>query len=373
MKDMLIIAKSLGGGGSEVALIEFLNHLDTSKYNITLLLMDHDNEYKYRLKSNITIKYISFENKYYHKLASMYSVYGKIIKKAKINKWSKIYDYIAKHSFKVKKHFDIAIDFYGYGSFTTAYLALNVGADKKAFWIHDEKMPWIKNVEKYFPSFNKIFCVSDSIKNKFDKLYPYEKDKAKVFYNILDISQIIEKSVEFIPKELYDENFNIVTVGRLTEQKGYDIAVRAASLLKKDKIKFCWYAIGEGKDRHKLEKLIHKNKLQNNFYLLGRKDNPYPYIKKCDLYIQPSRHEGYGLALLEARVLKKLIITSDIPATMEQVQNRINGLVTKLDPIDLEENIKEIYFNIVLQNTILSNLAKQKIDFNKELTKLDNI
>ena len=373
MKKMLVIAKSLGGGGSEVALVELLNHLDPQKFEVTLLLLDHDNEYKYRLKNHIAIKYIDFDNEYYHKLVSMYSFLGKAVKKIKFNSRVGLYDLVAKHCSKINEHFDIAIDFYGYGAFTTAYLALNVLADKKAFWLHDEKMPWLKNTEKYFPNVNKIFCVSKSIKKEFDNLYPNEQNKSEVFYNVLETLEIVKKSKEFNPEELDSKNFNIVTVGRLTEQKGYDISIKAASLLKRDGISFKWYGIGEGKDRKKLEKLINKEKLNNNFYLLGRKDNPYPYIKNCDIYVQPSRHEGYSIALTEARVLKKLIVTSDFPANKEQIENGINGIISQLDPVDLKEKIKKLYLDSVLKKKILKNLNSEKIDFDKDIKKLDSI
>lgn len=85
MKKLLVVAKSLGGGGSEVALIEFLNHLDRSKYDVTLLLLDNDTEYSYRLKKEIKIEYIKFDNNFYRSLASMYALPGKIIKKIKLN------------------------------------------------------------------------------------------------------------------------------------------------------------------------------------------------------------------------------------------------------------------------------------------------
>ena len=107
------------------------------------------------------------------------------------------------------------------------------------------------------------------------------------------MKNVLKKSTEFYPKEFTRNVFNIVTVGRLTEQKGYDVSIKAARILKDKGIQFKWFAIGEGKDRQKLESLIRKLNLNNNFFLLGRRDNPYPYIKNCDLYVQFSRHEGY--------------------------------------------------------------------------------
>lgn len=374
IKKLLVIAKSLGGGGSEVALVEFLNHLDESKYDVTLLLLDKDTEYKYRLKKKLKIKYIEFDNKIYHSLASMYALPGKILKKIGFNKYFPIYDFLAKHSkMPSLPHYDIAIDFYGYGAFTTAFLALNVKADKKAFWLHDEQMPWIVNVEKYFNAYDKIFGVSKAIKSTFADMYPHYKRKVDVFYNVINIENIRKKAVEFYPTEFKENTFNIVTIGRLTEQKGYDISIKAAKKLKAKGIQFKWFAIGDGRDRQKLEKLIKQSDLSNSFILLGRRDNPYPYIKNCDLYIQFSRHEGYGLSVLEARVLDKPIIVSDLPVFKEQIKNKQNGIVAHFNEDDLFNSIEELYENNKLRNKIETNVLKEKIDFSNQMSKLDYI
>ncbi|EEJ71584.1 glycosyltransferase [Lactobacillus ultunensis] len=374
MKKLLVVAKSLGGGGSEVALIEFLNRLDEKKYNITLLLLDKDTEYSYRLKKKIKIEYIKFDNKFYHSLASMYALPGKAIKKIGLNKYFPIYDVIAKHSrMPFLPHYDVAIDFYGYGAFTTAFLALNVNADKKAFWLHDEQMPWIVNVERYFSNYSKIFGVSKAIKKTFDSLYPHYREKSDVFYNVIDIKNILKKSIEFYPKEFKNNIFNIVTVGRLTEQKGYDLSVKAAKRLKDEGIHFKWFAIGEGKDRRKLERLIHKLNLNNNFILLGRRDNPYPYIKNCNLFVLPSRHEGYSVALVEARILKKCIVTSDFPANVEQIDNGKTGLISKLNDKDLENCIKKLYLDSKLRDKLEKNVTKENINFDGQINKISNI
>lgn len=370
-KSILVVAKSLGGGGSEVALIEFLNQLDVNKYKITLLLLDKDLEYKYRLQRNVTIKYIKFNSNIFHSLVSMYSFLGKVIKKIHLNKFFNIYDIVAKHTVKLNKKYDIAVDFYGYGSFTTAYLALNVSATKKAFWLHDEKMPWIVNVERYFKYYDDIFGVSKSIIKKFDMLYPKASTKSSVFYNVIDTDAIIKKAAEFTPREYNKNKFNILTVGRLTEQKGHDISIKAAKILKDCNIPFKWYVIGDGKDRKKLERLIRKYQLSDDFILLGRKNNPYPYIKDCDLFVLSSRHEGYSVALVEARVLKKLIVTSNFSANKEQIQDGKNGLISKLDPTDLAQNIKKIYFDQKTSGHIEQILENENINFDSELNKLN--
>lgn len=145
-------------------------------------------------------------------------------------------------------------------------------------------------------------------------------DKPTMTGKMVYIEEIKRKAEqdEVVP---FRDVFNIVTVGRLTEQKGYDIAVKAANILKKKKIDFAWYAIGGGRDEEKLKKLVEEYHLENQFVFLGRKDNPYPYMKHCDLYVQPSRHEGYVITLVEARALCLPIVSSDIPSAREQIQD----------------------------------------------------
>ncbi|MBI1700571.1 glycosyltransferase, partial [Lactobacillus crispatus] len=165
----------------------------------------------------------------------------------------------------------------------------------------------------------------------------------------------------------------IVTVGRLTEQKGYDISIKAAKNLRDRGINFKWFAIGEGKDRYKLQRLISKLNLSNNFFLIGRRDNPYPYIKNCDLYVQFSRHEGYGLSVLEARILDKPIVVSDLPVFKEQIKNRWNGLIVHFDQNNLANSIEELYADYRLRNKIKTNVLKESINFDSQMSKLDKI
>lgn len=375
MKKILMVAQTLGGGGTEVALVELINHLDTKKYEITLLLMDKDTSFIDRIKRKIKIKYLKFDDMFWHNLVSMNTMVGKAIKKANINSSLKIYDIALKHIYSsvFNKKYDLAIDFYGYGSFTTAIVADKVNASKKVTWLHDAKMSWIKNVEEYFDKYNKIFCVSKSVKVSFDKLYPQIDNKSEVFYNLIDKTNIIRKSTEFVPHNFKKNKFNIVSVGRLTEQKGFDIALESAKILKNRGLNFQWFVVGEGRDRKKLEKKMRKLNLNNFFFFLGQKANPYPYIKNGNVFVLPSRHEGYGLAVLEARVLKKPVIVSNIPVYKEQIINNKNGLISELNAEDLSNKIMKLYYDSDLQEKIDLYLNEENIDFSKELCKLENL
>ena len=188
MKELLIMAKSLGGGGSEVALIELINALPEELYNITLVLLDSDNEYAYRLKKKVNIVQLTFNSSFAKSLVSMYAFRAKVLKKLSVNSFIPYYDFISNCVTNVfEKTYDVAIDFYGYGSFVTAFLAKKIQAKKKATWIHDEKPYWMKSVQKYLCEYDKIYGVSQAVVDAFCREYPHYKDKAAVFYNVIDI------------------------------------------------------------------------------------------------------------------------------------------------------------------------------------------
>ena len=182
MKELLIMAKSLGGGGSEVALIELINALPEEFYNITLVLLDSDNEYAYRLKKNVNIVQLTFNSFFAKSLVSMYAFPAKVLKKLSVNSFIPYYEFISNCVTNVfEKTYDIAIDFYGYGSFVTAFLATKIQAKKKATWLHDEKPYWMKSVQKYLCEYDKIYGVSQAVVDAFCREYPHYKDKAPYF------------------------------------------------------------------------------------------------------------------------------------------------------------------------------------------------
>ena len=192
--------------------IELINALPEELYNITLVLLDSDNEYAYRLKKKVNIVQLTFNCSFAKSLVSMYAFPAKVLKKLSVNSFIPYYDFISNCVTNVfEKTYDVAIDFYGYGSFVTAFLATKIQAKKKATWIHDEKPYWMKSVQKYLCEYDKIYGVSQAVVDAFCREYPHYKDKAAVFYNVIDIEEIKRKSEqdEVIP---FKDSFNIVTV-----------------------------------------------------------------------------------------------------------------------------------------------------------------
>ena len=196
------------------------------------------------------------------------------------------------------------------------------------------------------------------------------KSKVDVFYNLINYEEISEKATEKVDCNFDDDVCNIITVGRIEWQKAYDIAVQVAVLLKEKDFKFCWRVIGGGTLREEIEELVISKGLENEFKFLGIKTNPFPYIKKADLYLQTSRHEGYGLAIAETRVLGTIPIATNLNCVSEQIIDGETGFLCELDPKKFADKIIEVYNDKELMKKVKSNLSKENFDYSSELEKI---
>ena len=137
------------------------------------------------------------------------------------------------------------------------------------------------------------------------------------------------------------------------------MAIEACKKLEEDGYKITWYVIGEGEERGNLEKMIEENDLKGKFILLGIKENPYPYIREANIYVQPSRFEGKSIAIDEAKILHKPIVITNFSTAKDQIKNKENGIIVEMDPNAISEGIKKLIDNEELRNKLTSNLSKK--------------
>ena len=154
-------------------------------------------------------------------------------------------------------------------------------------------------------------------------------------------------------------------------QKGIDIAIRAAELLKKRGIPFKWYVIGDGRERMKLSMMIRAKGLSDSFILLGIRQNPYPYLKACDLFALTSRFEGYPVTLIEARALCVPILAPDMPCIREQITDGLNGMLTEADPVKIADRINEFRKDPSMGSKMREHMAGETIDFSADYSKIE--
>lgn len=378
MQKVLFMLTSMNIGGVEKSLLSLLSEISQEEYDVTILLLEKKGGFLEYLPDWVkveeaawfqTIKPIIMQppqqtikgylkKKYYLKLPSFILSY--FISKYLNNRYI-YYQNIAKDIPFNKSTYDIAISYQGPTDIIDYYIAEKVNAPRKVSWVHFDISKHTVNKKLYkrlYKRFSKINVVSKEAKQRLIEQIPTVKNKAEVFMNIVPtnfIKQMSKKPIQF------DETFKgikIVTVGRLSKEKGQDLAIKALSRLRNDGYNVRWYCIGDGKSKNEYESLINELDLNNDFLLLGATPNPYPYIVNADIYVQTSRHEGYCLTLAEAKCLMKPIITTKFTGAIEQLKDGYNGLIVQCSEEALYEKVKYLIDHPLKRNKLSENLRE---------------
>ena len=253
-----------------------------------------------------------------------------------------LYSHYIKEQMK-NESFDTAV-IYSDRVAETAVKAIN--ANKFLMFYHHGAMRKEYHDRYGYEKSEKIIAVSDNIAKELKAYRKKYANKIVVINNVIGIDSIIEKSKEPIEEEFFpSNNFNIVSCGRLSPVKGLHFAVEAiARLVSNGYTDINWYIIGGGPIEKKIKEQIAALKMENHIFMLGMKNNPYPYIKKCDLFIQPSLFEGYSLSIMEAKILCAPILAT-YAAAESQIENGVDGFLCDTNAESVYENILRFYKN----------------------------
>lgn len=395
-KNVLIAVYNMEIGGIERSLINMLESFDYNKFNIDLLIYHHVGEFMAIIPKNVNVlpeiaKYSVFrkpvalclkEKEYSLAFIRVLAKYIAEIK-SKSRKLVEGSGYIQMQltqkysSFLLpylEKEYDVAISY----AWPHDIVANKVRAKKKIAWVHTDysKLEIDNELDlKVWDQFDYIASVSDSCKESFLSTYPTLHKKLMVVENITSpdfIKKMAEEEPEVIEAEA--NSFKIVSVGRLSYVKGFDLAIEALRRLhEKGLTNINWYIIGYGGYEKELKDLITEYNLKDSFILLGKKTNPYPYIKNCDLYVQPSRYEGKAVTVSEAKILGKPILITNYPTASSQLENGIEGVICDLSVQGLVNDIENFYLNQELKESLINNISNRDYSNRYELDKLYKI
>ena len=274
------------------------------------------------------------------------------------------------------EEFDCAIAYHGMSGNQMNRLLANVKAKKKIAWIHGDhsfERKHLKDAEWLYNRFDHIFCVSGVTKEKYLKDFPSLKDKTDIYYNHMPVNDIIERSLLPMDVDLSTECTNIVTVGRVSPEKGQDLIPSVARLLCEKGYSFHWYVVGDGPDRQRIEGLIKEAKVDDTVIMLGNKTNPYPYIKACDIYVQPSYTEGFPLTIFEASILSKAIVATNVGGTKEKLCDGEEAIFVEPTAESIAAGIEKLLNDTALCENIKKNLSKRDFSNKEEVEKLLNL
>ncbi|MFC3884781.1 glycosyltransferase [Bacillus songklensis] len=387
-KNILFVMNNLTCGGAEKALISLLETIDYSMYNVDLFLFKHEGLFFSKIPKQVNLLEEPFEYKYFDMsikkamvdcikkgrvdiaLSRVFAGYIFKREKNRARCEQRVWKYISKSLKAIDKRYDAAI---GFLEKNPIYFCIDkVKANKKIGFIHTDydKLGMDPDIDvKYFGKLDNIITVSNECVNILKQRFPMYNKKIELMYNIVS-PKIINKMALMEVDIKRNGIITIVSVGRLHYAKGFGMAVEACEMLIRNGYNVRWYVVGEGEEREKLEKLIKDKNLEKVFILMGLKENPYPYIKQCDIYVQTSLFEGQCLTITEAKILNKPIVSTNFPVIYDQLNNEKNGLVVNQDSTSIYEGIKKLIDDDKLRNRLIGNLSKEKLGTESEIQKL---
>ena len=268
----------------------------------------------------------------------------------------------------IRKKYDVEVAFIeGYA--TRIVSGSNNIKSKKYAWVHVDfsTTPWTDiayrnfNEEKQcYTIFDNIFCVSNGVKERFQEKYGVTNCTTQ--YNPIDENEIIKKSTEFNVDK--DANLQLITLGRLVEQKGYDRLLNVVKRIKEEGIRnFNIWILGDGEKKEEYSSFIKENNLQSLVKLLGFQNNPYPYIYNSDAFICSSRSEGFSTVATEALILEKPIFTVECTGMRELFGENECGLIVENTDNELYNLIKSLITNHENMKKYKTGILKQKQNF----------
>lgn len=380
-------------GGAEMSLIGLLQTLDYSKYEVDLFIHRHQGELMQFIPKRVHLlpqipEYACIECPVSEAICrgQFGVVWGRLKAKWRARKYQPqdsskpqyaIYQYIAQ---EVEPHlppldhyseYDLAISFLQPHN----YVLSKVRAKKKACWVHTDYTKVEFDVEAELPvwsAYDHIVSISPDVTKSFLRVFPSLEDKIVMIENILSSEFVRKRASEKevsaeMPKK--DGVINLLSVGRFTDAKNYDNVPDICCRIREKGIDLYWYIIGFG-DEMLIRQKIQEAGMEDYVLILGKRTNPYPYIKACDFYVQPSRYEGKSVTVREAQVLCKPVIVTDYPTAKSQVQDGVDGKIVPLNNIGCAKGISDFICNKEMRNLIVEYLQTHDYGNESEVGKL---
>lgn len=392
LKKILITSQAMEIGGAERVLLGLLNSFDYSKYQVDLFLCRHEGELLNFIPDSINIlpvnqaKYLAVPMVSLLKDMNFRMMYGRLkakyFSKRRIKKlnlkpdnqveltYSHLYTYKYINNINQDIEYDLAISF-----LTPHYICRNkVRAKKYIAWIHTDYSMIDIDVETELSMWDKydyIASISDNCTEAFLKKFPSLKSRIIRIDNIITKDMVYDQAYQFnVAEEMNFRGIKLLSVGRFSKAKNFDnIPIICKYIIESGHV-IKWYIIGYGGDEGLIRSKIEEYNMQKHVFILGKKDNPYLYIKACDYYIQPSRYEGKAVTVREAQILEKPVIITNFPTAKSQLNNGIDGVIVPMDNEGCAKGIIDFINNKELQKKIINYLESHDYSNSNEIEKI---
>lgn len=373
-KKIIFVTKALWIGGIETALVNLLKYFDYDQYDVTLLVIKAELDMLDQIQPKCRVliadreETVTFQERYrYGRLFHLTEksdapsrLHKMMMWTVPIIRWAENRLYIRYIKKQMKnERFDTAV-IYSDVAGETAIRAIK--ADKYLMFYHHGAMRHVYHDKIAYKKCEKIISVSEHQAEALRKFNPRYSGKVTTIPNLTDVAGIQEKSLALTREQFDTTKFNIVSVGRVSHEKGMDLAVKAcAELVTEGNDNIRWWIVGDGPAMQEVKKMIKELHMEEYVITVGMQKNPYPYIRQADLYVQPSRFEAFGLTILEAMILGKAVLATDTMGAHEIINDGKNGLICDVTGKGMAGQIKELILD--LKKLAKLERAVREIDF----------
>ncbi len=374
-KKLLFVIPSLCVGGAEKSLVTLLQLLDGSRFDVDLLLFRREGAFLSQVPQWVRVldagaDYAAFDST--PKTALRYFLpRGKFIKAIRRMQYGRVMrGWFPGRLQAAWKHisrflprlggYDAAIA-YLEGT-PTYYVADCVQAGTKIAFLHTDYERLRDRQEMDAPFYEKmdrVIGVSEACTARAEAYFPFLRGRTSTMHNLIAPS-VLRAMAEADEPLAQDGVPNLLTVGRLSAPKGIDLAVGACGALKRRGLRVRWYHLGAGEMHDEIESLVDAEDVRDCFFLLGERENPYPYFRQCDVYIQPSRFEGKSIAVDEAKCFARPIVVTDFGTVRDQIEDGVNGLIAEKTPQSIADAVERLLRSPELRRTLSENLGREQ-------------
>lgn len=394
-KKIIIVSHAMEIGGAERALLGLLNSVDYLQYQVDLFLTRQEGELLKFLPKEVNVlpmnqaRYLAVPMKVLISERQIKMLYGRLkakflakkkVKTLGLRKENQVeLTYSHKYTWKYMNdinpdiEYDLAISF-----LAPHYICLHhIKAKKKIAWIHTDYSTIDVDIETeldMWQEYNYIVSISEKVTGTFLQKFPTLRDKIIEIDNIVTNNMIVEQADELIDIEFdRGEYIKLLSVGRFSYAKNFDNIPQICKHILEQGVNIKWYLVGYGGDEQLIRENIEKYGMEEYVIILGKKDNPYPYIKNCDIYVQPSRYEGKAVTVREAQLLQKPVIITNYPTAHSQVENGYDGVIVPLNSEKCADEIVRVIRDEQLQNKLIRNMKKANYSNESEIQKIYKI
>lgn len=368
-KRLLFVCYGLGIGGIEKCLVNLLNALPEADFQVDVMLMSQQDTMKPQIRRTVYF-YNEFDYILYSggALAQLRKRGGILKNLGKLPAYT-MFHFVDKKGGdgwklykRIPKHYDVAVA-YSQNGYTPYYCIDKVDADRKVLWYHNGAYEFPAEEQekhrKYFTRFDTIVAVSQDCAAMLKEKLPYVRDKIQVLPNLCDSGTIRQQANKFVPDTFREGTTHIVTVGRMTREKGALLAVEACRILRARGRDICWHWVGDGEQAEEVREACRRLGLNDRFLLEGNQENPYPYMACGDLYVQPSYYEAYSTTVTEAKVLCRPMVVTDVGGMRDQLTHGETALIVPVDAEAIGDAIDTLLTDEALRSRFSRNQARE--------------